>query len=34
VTVEEILTTAGARTAQAAAGRHVLLIEDTSEINY
>jgi hypothetical protein len=34
VTVEEILATAGARTAQAAAGRHVLLIEDTSEINY
>jgi hypothetical protein len=34
VTVEEILATAGARTAAAAAGRHVLLIEDTSEINY
>jgi hypothetical protein len=34
VTVEEILATAGARTAQAAAGRHVLLIEDTSEVNY
>jgi len=34
VTVEEILATAGAQTAQGAAGRHVLLIEDTSEINY
>jgi hypothetical protein len=34
VTVEEILATAGARTGEAAAGRHVLLIEDTSEINY
>jgi hypothetical protein len=34
VTVEEILAAAGARTADAAAGRHVLLIEDTSEINY
>ena len=34
VTVEEILATAGAHTAQGAAGRHVLLIEDTSEINY
>jgi hypothetical protein len=34
VTVEEILHTAGARTAQAAAGRHVLIIQDTSEINY
>lgn len=34
VTVDEILATAGGRTAQAAAGRHVLLIEDTSEINY
>lgn len=34
VRVEEILATAGARTAEAAAGRHVLLIEDTSEINY
>jgi hypothetical protein len=34
VTVEEILETAAARTAQAAAGRHVLIIEDTSEINY
>ncbi len=33
-TVEEILATAGAHTAQTAAGRHVLLIEDTSEINY
>jgi hypothetical protein len=34
VTVGEILETAAAATAQAAAGRHVLLIEDTSEINY
>ena len=34
VMVEEILATAGGHTAQAAAGRHVLLIEDTSEINY
>jgi hypothetical protein len=34
VTVAEILATAGTRTATAAAGRHVLLIEDTSEINY
>src|ERR1700751_2485964 len=34
VTVEEILATAGEHTAEAAAGRHVLLIEDTSEINY
>ena len=34
VKVEEILATAGAHTAQGAAGRHVLLIEDTSEINY
>jgi hypothetical protein len=34
VTTAEILATAGARTGQAAAGRHVLLIEDTSEINY
>jgi hypothetical protein len=34
VRIEEILATAGARTAEAAAGRHVLLIEDTSEINY
>lgn len=34
VTVEEILATAAAQTARAAAGRHVLLIEDTSEINY
>jgi hypothetical protein len=34
VSVEEILATASALTAQACAGRHVLLIEDTSEINY
>jgi hypothetical protein len=34
VSVEDILATAGARTADAGAGRHVLLIEDTSEINY
>ncbi len=34
VTVAEILATAAARTAEAAVGRHVLLIEDTSEINY
>ena len=34
VTVEEILETAAARTNQAAAGRHVLVIQDTSEINY
>jgi hypothetical protein len=34
VTVEEIVETAAARTAQAAAGRHVLVIQDTSEINY
>src|SRR2546427_11198305 len=34
VSVTEILATAAARTAEAAAGRHVLLIEDTSEINY
>jgi hypothetical protein len=34
VTVEEIVQTAAARTAQAAAGRDVLLIEDTSEVNY
>jgi hypothetical protein len=30
----EIIATAAARTAAAAAGRHVLLIQDTSEINY
>ena len=30
----EILATAASRTAAAAAGRHVLLIQDTSEINY
>lgn len=34
VKVEEILSAAAGRTAVAAAGRHVLLIEDTSEINY
>ena len=34
VEVDEILSAAGGRTAAAAAGRHVLLIEDTSEINY
>jgi Transposase DDE domain len=34
VTVQEIVETAAARTAEAATGRHVLIIEDTSEINY
>lgn len=34
VSVEEILATAAERTAAAAADRHVLLIEDSSEINY
>jgi hypothetical protein len=34
VTAAEIMRTAAARTAQAAAGRHVLLIQDTSEVNY
>ncbi len=34
VTAREILETAAARTAAAVAGRHVLLIQDTSEINY
>jgi hypothetical protein len=34
VTADEILRTAAARTGAAATGRHVLLIEDTSEINY
>jgi hypothetical protein len=34
VTAREILETAAARTAQAAAGRHVLVIQDTSEVNY
>jgi hypothetical protein len=34
VTVAEIIGTAAARTAKAAAGRHVLLIQDTSEINF
>ena len=34
MTVGEILQTAAERTGAAAAGRCVLLIEDTSEINY
>jgi DDE family transposase len=34
VTPKEMLETAAARTDAAAAGRHVLLIQDTSEINY
>lgn len=34
VSVEEILATAAERTAAAAAGRDVLLIEDSSEVNY
>ena len=34
VQVSEIVATAGAATDAAAAGRHVLLIEDTTEINY
>ncbi|WP_292668455.1 hypothetical protein [Mesorhizobium sp.] len=34
VSKQEIIRTAVARTAEAAAGRHVLLIEDSSEINY
>lgn len=34
VTVEEITGRAGELTGEAAAGRHVLLIEDSSEINY
>lgn len=34
VTVQEIMETAGERTGAASAGRHVLLIEDTSEVNY
>ena len=34
VSAPEILATAVARTAEAAAGRHVALIEDTSEVNY
>ena len=34
VSVEEILASAAERSAQAAAGREVLLIEDSSEINY
>jgi hypothetical protein len=34
VTAAEIVATAAAQTAAVAAGRHVLLIEDTSEINF
>jgi hypothetical protein len=34
VTVEELLETAAALTAQVCKGRHVALIDDTSEINY
>jgi hypothetical protein len=34
VTAREIVATAASRTAEVAAGRHVLLIQDTSEINY
>lgn len=34
VTAREIVATAAAHTGACAAGRHVLLIEDTSEINY
>jgi len=34
VTAKEIVATAAARTAEAARGRHVVLIQDTSEINY
>jgi hypothetical protein len=34
VTVSEVLATAAARTGEMAAGQHVLLVEDTSEINY
>jgi hypothetical protein len=34
VSAQEILATASTRTAQAATGRHTLLIEDSSEINY
>ena len=34
VTAAEIVATAAAQTAVAAAGRHVLLVEDTSEINF
>jgi hypothetical protein len=34
VTAAEILEAGAARTAQAAVGRHVLVIQDTSEINY
>ncbi len=34
VTVDEILETSGERAGMASAGRHVLLIEDTSEVNF
>lgn len=34
VKASEIVATAAARTAEAASGRHVLLIQDTTEINY
>lgn len=34
VSVEAIVTTAADRTAQACAGRHVLAVQDTSEINF
>lgn len=34
VSKQEIIRTAAARTAEVAAGRHVLIIEDSSEINY
>jgi len=34
VSKQEIIRTAAARTAEMAAGRHVLIIEDSSEINY
>jgi len=34
VTADEIQRTAAQRTGAAATGRHILLIEDTSEINY
>jgi hypothetical protein len=34
VTVQEIVATAAGRTNEACTGRHVLIIEDTSEINY
>ncbi|TIO80277.1 MAG: hypothetical protein E5X74_33275, partial [Mesorhizobium sp.] len=34
VSTQEIIRTAAARTAELAGGRHVLIIEDSSEINY